>query len=89
MTSTGFGAEDMARGWGPLIAVMRRFMRSPERGAETAVYLASSADVDGVSGAYFTDRAARRSHASSYDRAATVRLRQVSADLVGLAARDS
>jgi len=84
MTSTAFGSEDMARGWGPLIAVMRRFMRSPERGAETAVYLASSPDVDGVSGAYFTDRVARRSHASSYDQAAIARLRQVSAELVGL-----
>jgi NAD(P)-dependent dehydrogenase (short-subunit alcohol dehydrogenase family) len=89
MTSTAFGAEDTARGWGPLIAVMRLFMRSPERGAETAVYLASSPDVDGVSGAYFTDRAAKRSHASSYDRAVSARLRQVSADLVGIAASGS
>ena len=34
MTSTGFGAEDTARGWGPLIAVMRPFMKKPEQGAE-------------------------------------------------------
>ena len=29
MTSTAFGAEDTARGWGPLIAVMRPFMTQP------------------------------------------------------------
>jgi NAD(P)-dependent dehydrogenase (short-subunit alcohol dehydrogenase family) len=41
MTSTAFGAEDMARGWGPLIAILRRFMQSPERGVDTPIYLAS------------------------------------------------
>ena len=85
MTSTAFGAEDMARGWGPLIAVMRRFMRSPERGAETAVYLASALEVQGETGGYYADCAAKRSHASSYDAVATARLRDCSAQLVGLA----
>lgn len=85
MTSTSFGSEDAARGWGPLIAVMRRFMRSPERGADTAVYLASAPNVEGVTGRYFVDRAARRSHASSYDPVATARLWKVSAEFVGIA----
>jgi NAD(P)-dependent dehydrogenase (short-subunit alcohol dehydrogenase family) len=84
MTMTSFGAEDTARGWGPLIAVMRRFMQSPERGARTPVYLASSPDVEGVSGRYFAGRAARKSHESSYDVATTDRLWQVSAELVRL-----
>lgn len=84
MTSTAFGAEDTARGWKPIIAVMRRFMKSPERGAATSVYLASSPDADGVSGRYFADRTARESHKSSYDTAAAARLWQVSARLVGL-----
>jgi NAD(P)-dependent dehydrogenase (short-subunit alcohol dehydrogenase family) len=86
MTSTAFGAEDTARGWGPLIAIMRRFMRTPARGAETSVYLASSPEVEGVSGRYFADRTARRSHPSSYDTATSARLWQVSAGLVGLQA---
>jgi hypothetical protein len=63
---------------------MRPFMRSPKRGADTAVYLASSTDVEGVTGRYFADRAARKSHKTSYDGALTGRLWQVSADLVGL-----
>jgi retinol dehydrogenase 14 len=84
MTSTAFGAEDTARGWGPVIAVLRRFMQSPERGADTPVYLASSRDVEGVTGQYFADRKAKTSHTSSYDPAIQARLWQVSADLVGL-----
>jgi retinol dehydrogenase-14 len=84
MTSTAFGSEDMARGWGPIIGVMRLFMKSPRRGSETSVYLASSPEAEGVTGRYFADRKARKSHASSYDAAATARLWQVSAELVGL-----
>lgn len=86
MTSTAFGAEDTARGWGPIIAAMRPFMKSPERGAETPVYLASSPEAEGVSGRYFANRKAKESHKSSYDTATTARLWQVSADLVGLPA---
>ncbi|MGP1674075.1 MAG: SDR family NAD(P)-dependent oxidoreductase [Candidatus Limnocylindrales bacterium] len=84
MTSTAFGAEDTARGWGPLIAVMRLFMQSPERGADNSVYLASSPDAAGVSGKYFAGRKIKASHKSSQDAAITARLWQVSADLVGL-----
>lgn len=88
VTSTAFGREDTARGWGPLIAVLRPFMKSPRRGAETPIYLASSPEVDGVSGQYFANRKARKSNESSYDRAITARLWQVSADLVGLSATE-
>ena len=86
VTSTGFGSEDTARGWGPLIAVMRPFMQSPKRGAETSVYLASSPEPEGVSGRYFANRKARKTNESSYDAAAMSRLWQVSADLVSLPA---
>lgn len=84
MTSTAFGAEDMARGWGPLIAVLRVFMKRPERGADTPVYLASSPEVEGVTGRYYADRKAKETHASSYDSALTARLWRLSADLVAL-----
>ena len=84
VTSTAFGAEDPARAMAPIIAALRRFMRSPERGADTAVYLASSPEAEGVTGRYFANRKARKSHKSSYDTATTARLWQVSADLVGL-----
>jgi retinol dehydrogenase 14 len=82
VTSTGFGAEDTARGWGPLIAVMRRFMQSPERGADTSIYLASSAEAEGLTGKYFAGRRQRKTTTSSYDPVTTARLWRVSADLV-------
>ncbi len=84
VTRTAFGAEDPARAMAPLIADLRPFMRSPERGADTAVYLASSPEAEGVTGRYFANRKARKSHESSYDTATTARLWQVSVDLVGL-----
>ena len=86
VTSTAFGSEGTARGWGPLIAVMRPFMQSPDRGADTSVYLASSPDVDGISGKYFAKRKSARTSESSYDSAAVSRLWRASADLVGLPA---
>jgi NAD(P)-dependent dehydrogenase (short-subunit alcohol dehydrogenase family) len=84
MTSTGFGAEDTARGWGPLIAVMRPFMRTPQKGAETSVYLAGSPQAQGLTGQYFVDRKPKQSSDISYDARAAARLWQVSTDLVGL-----
>ena len=82
LTNTAFSAEDPALGW--LVAILRPFMKSPTRGAETPVYLASSPEADGLSGQFFANRKAKKSHASSYDAGTTARLWQVSADLVGL-----
>jgi retinol dehydrogenase-14 len=84
LTSTAFGAEDAARGMAPIIGALRLFMRSPERGAETSVYLASSPEAQDVTGRYFANRKPRKSHESSYDSGTSARLWQVSADLVGL-----
>jgi retinol dehydrogenase 14 len=86
VTNTGFGAEDTARGWGPLIALMRPFMKKPDQGARTSVFLASSPEVEGQTGRYFADSAPRESQRASYDTATTARLWRVSADFVGVAA---
>ena len=80
-TSTAFSAEDPALGF--LVRIMRPFMRSPAKGADTAVYLASAPDVARVTGRYFADRVARKSSKASYDTATAARLWQVSTDLVG------
>lgn len=40
----------------PLLGLLMRFSRSPEKGAETAVWLATDTAVDGVSGCFFKDR---------------------------------
>lgn len=47
--------------------LMRLFMHSAEQGADTVVHLASSPEVEGVSGGYFARRRAIRSSRRSYD----------------------
>jgi retinol dehydrogenase 14 len=84
MTNTAFSAEDPSRAFAPLVAMMRPFMRSPQKGAETPVYLASSANADGMTGQYFANREPKKSNKASYDTALTARLWQVSAGLVGV-----
>lgn len=82
---TAFGQED-SRGWMRLmLPVVRPFMKTPERGAETSIYLASSPEVEGVSGRYFANSRAKTSSRASYDTAAARRLWEASAALVGLA----
>ncbi|MGV1008686.1 MAG: SDR family oxidoreductase [Dermatophilaceae bacterium] len=79
---TQFGREDPAGMMRLLIVVVAPFMKSPRRGAETSVYLASSPQVEGISGQYFADRKPRRSSARSYDEQVAARLWQVSERLV-------
>ena len=86
MTNTSFSAEDPSRAFAPLVKVMRPFMKKPEHGADTPVYLASSAAAEGLTGQYFANRQSRKSNKSSYDTGATARLWQMSAELVGLTA---
>jgi len=86
MTNTAFSAEDPARKMAPIVFVVRPFMKSPREGADTAVYLAASSEVEGVNGLYFASRKAKKSNPSSYDTKTTARLWEVSADLVGLPA---
>jgi len=60
------------------------FMRSPQKGAETVIWLASSPDVAGVTGKYFLDKKEIRSSKISYDADVARRLWEVSAELTGL-----
>jgi len=64
--------------------VTRLFLLSPEKGAKTQVYLASSPEVEAVSGEYFEPDGKKRSSAESYNQALAERLWDASAALVGL-----
>lgn len=64
--------------------LVKPFFLSPERGAETSIYLASSPDVEGVTGKYFIKKAAVASSPESYDLETARRLWEVSAGLTGL-----
>jgi NAD(P)-dependent dehydrogenase (short-subunit alcohol dehydrogenase family) len=81
---TRFGQEDSGRWMRLMLPVVRPFMKSPERGAATSIYLASSPEVAGVTGVYFADRRPKRSSSSSYDVDLAHRLWEVSSALVGL-----
>jgi len=83
---TSFAAEDSSRLWKVLIPLLRPFMKTPERGAATSIYLASSPEVEGVTGRYFANRHPKTSNRASYDAVNGARLWQVSSDLVGLRA---
>jgi retinol dehydrogenase 14 len=65
-------------------ALARTFGASPEKGAETSIYLATSPDVETVTGKYFEAQRERRSSRESYDEAAARRLWEVSEQLTGL-----
>jgi NAD(P)-dependent dehydrogenase (short-subunit alcohol dehydrogenase family) len=79
---TGFAAEDPSPMWKAFLPLIRVFLKTPEKGAATSIYLASSPEVDGVTGTYFADRKPKTSSRSSYDTAAAARLWQISLDLV-------
>jgi len=83
VVSTGFGAEDPSRIFRFLVPFARPFMKTAQEGAATSVYLASSPDVDGVTGKYFANGKVATSSQASHDAAAGDRLWQVSASLVG------
>jgi NAD(P)-dependent dehydrogenase (short-subunit alcohol dehydrogenase family) len=81
---TGFGRESR-----PLlklgITIARPFMLSPERGADTIVYLASSPDVAGQTGGYYVKRQRREPSVAARDDAAARELWELSEKLTGLA----
>jgi retinol dehydrogenase 14 len=83
---TSFGAEDQAAYFAVMSRVARLFMKTPAQGAGTPIYLASSPEVEGVTGRYFVNRKPKTSSKASYDTTAAARLWQASANLAGLTA---
>ncbi len=67
-----------------LYKLFKPFLTSPEKGAQTSIYLASSTEVEGVTGKYFIKKAAVESSQESYDITIARRLWEVSAELTGL-----
>jgi NAD(P)-dependent dehydrogenase (short-subunit alcohol dehydrogenase family) len=82
---TGYGADGDARGFLSFgLKIAQPFFLSPAKGARTSVYLASSPEVDGVSGQYFVKCKSRSPRKWARDPEAARRLWQVSEELVGL-----
>jgi retinol dehydrogenase-12 len=81
---TGFGRDGR-----PLlrlgVTLARPFFLSPERGADTVVYLASSPEVAEQTGGYYVKRERREPSAAARDDAAARKLWEISEKLTGLA----
>jgi NAD(P)-dependent dehydrogenase (short-subunit alcohol dehydrogenase family) len=80
---TGFGREGSAviRLWFKLAGML---LLSPEKGADTAVWLASSPDVEGASGGYYAKKRLQRPSAAARDCETAGRLWALSCKLTGL-----
>ena len=68
---------------GLLIPLLRPFFTSPEQGADTIIYLASSPEVANTSGGYFVKRKLTDPSAAAQDDAAAKRLWEASDALAG------
>lgn len=66
------------------LAVGRHFLRTPQSGARTVVYLASSPDVAGQTGGYYVGRRRRQPSTAARDDDLARRLWEISARLTGL-----
>jgi retinol dehydrogenase 14 len=81
---TNFGAEDQAWFFALISRAVRPLLKTPAQGAQTPIYLASSPDMEGVTGQFFANGKPKRANRVAYDSDITARLWQVSADLVGV-----
>ena len=80
--ATGFGHNNGGLMRTGMNVIQKIAAKRPEQGAATSVYLASSPEVEGVTGKYFSDRKETRSSAASYDVDAQRRLWELSEQMV-------
>lgn len=70
---------------GPVLKwVMGLFALTPEQGADNSIYLASSPEIEGVTGKYFIKREPAQSSPISYDKKIAQRLWEISENLTSL-----
>ncbi len=80
--ATGFGSG--SGGVEAFFQLARPFFKTPAQGAQTAIYLASSPAVAGISGRYFSSEKPASSSGRSHDRVVQGQLWHASHELVGL-----
>jgi NAD(P)-dependent dehydrogenase (short-subunit alcohol dehydrogenase family) len=82
--ATHFGQRDAGSAFRLLVKLIGSFGTSPEKGANTSIYLASSPKVEGVTGQYFVKSMPKHSAAISYDESLQRHLWEQSAQLVNV-----
>jgi NAD(P)-dependent dehydrogenase (short-subunit alcohol dehydrogenase family) len=83
--STGFGKNNPGFLMKIIRAVVPLIARSPEKGAETSIYLASSPEVQSITGKYFIDCKVSQPAPQATDMVVARKLWDVSAEMVHLA----
>jgi NAD(P)-dependent dehydrogenase (short-subunit alcohol dehydrogenase family) len=84
-TNTGFGKNNSGLLMKIIGVVVPLIARSPEEGAKTSIYLASSPEVQSITGKYFVDCKVTQPAPQAADSAVAKKLWDVSAELVHLA----
>ncbi len=77
------GTRLLFTGFGPL-RLLRPFLKTPDRGARTSVFLASAPAVERLTGLYFIDLEPARPSTAARDDGAARRLWRISAELTGM-----
>jgi len=72
-----------SRWWCSGFRFITLFGRTARRGAETAIYLASSPEAEGITGKYFANKHSVKSSARSYDEASWVKLWETAERMLG------
>ena len=80
-TGIGLNNKDVA---GAFIRLRNLFLPGPRVGARTPLFLATSPEVETVSGLYFVNCVPKKSAAATYDRNLQKRLREVCAEMTGV-----
>ncbi|MDC0718293.1 SDR family oxidoreductase [Nannocystis bainbridge] len=84
VVASGFGADGDTRGlYRFLFGLAQRFMITPEQGARTSIYAATAPELAQTSGQYFEKSKQSRPTRYALDRAAALRLWEVSEQLTG------
>lgn len=77
-TNLGQDQSSFSKGFAKL------FFKKPEKGAETSIYLASSQEVDGITGKYFAKKQQKQSSEESYNEDYAKRLWELSKEMTKL-----
>jgi NAD(P)-dependent dehydrogenase (short-subunit alcohol dehydrogenase family) len=82
----GFVSTEFGKNNGPLMKLVMRLLspiaKNVEEGASTSIYLATSHEVDGLTGKYFADKRAVESDPLTYDREIAEKLWNTSLEMV-------
>lgn len=83
--SPGWTATGISRDYGAITRfIMNKMAKTPEEGAATGIYVATSPDLEGKTGTYYYNLQETRAAESSYDIETSKRIWKISEDLTGI-----